>query len=97
MRNTYITFKVSKLEKKLLQKAAKESGLDLSKYLRNVGLNKNLRARLTDEELALFKELIKIHNGWKSIGNMYRKKNPRLTSEIHQLADKIRIQLKTFQ
>lgn len=97
MRKYYITFKVTKLEKKLLQQAAKEAGLDLSKYLRQVGLNKKIRARLSNEELDLFKELVKIHNGWKSIGNLFKNKDPRLKNEVHKLADELRLNLKKFQ
>lgn len=96
-RNTYITIKTTLLEKRMIKIAANEAGLDISKYLRKVALGKNVRARLSPDEIDLYKQLVYAHNSWKSIGNLFTKKDPKFKSEVHNLAESIRVVLEKFQ
>lgn len=92
-----VKFRCSVYEKKLLKVKAKRSGLTLSEYIRRSLLEKEITERFTDEHIELYKMLIKYHNNFKSIGNMYKKRNSKLTQEVYDLANEIKGHLKKFQ
>ncbi len=92
-----VKFRCSVYEKKLLKVKALRSGLTLSEYIRRGLFEKEITERFTDEHIELYKMLIKYHNNFKSIGNMYRKRNPKLTETIYDLANEIKAHLKKFQ
>lgn len=93
----FVKFRCSVYEKKLLKVKAKRSGLTLSEYIRRSLFEKEITERFTDEHIELYKMLIKYHNNFKSIGNMYKKRNPKLTQEVYDLANEIKAHLKKFQ
>jgi len=45
----------------------------------------------------MYKTLVKYHNNFKAIGNMYRKQNPKMTEKVNQLADEIKTHLSNFK
>ncbi len=92
-----VKFRCSVYEKKLLKMKAKRSGLTLSEYIRRSLFEKEITERFTDEHIKLYKMLIKYHNNFKSIGNMYKKRNPKLTETVYDLANEIKAHLKKFQ
>lgn len=92
-----VKFRCSVYEKKLLIIKSKRSGLTLSEYIRRCLFEKEITERFTEEHIEIYKMLIKYHNNFKSIGNMYRKRNPKLTKEIYDLANEIKAHLKKFQ
>tara|TARA_R110002050_G_scaffold100607_1_gene208352 strand:- start:46333 stop:46851 length:519 start_codon:yes stop_codon:yes gene_type:complete len=92
-----VKFRCSVYEKKLLKVKAKRSGLTLSEYIRRSLFEKEITERFTDEHIELYKMLIKYHNNFKSIGNMYKKRNPKLTETVYDLANDIKTHLKKFQ
>jgi hypothetical protein len=92
----FIKFRCTAFEKKLLKNRAKRCGLTLSEYFRRIAFDKKLTERLTDEEITIYRALLKFHNNFKAIGNMYRKRNPHLTEKVYWLADEIKEHLKKF-
>lgn len=92
-----VKFRCSVYEKKLLKIKATSCGLTLSEYMRRSLFEKEITERFTDEHIELYKMLIKYHNNFKSIGNMYRKRNPKLTETVYDLANEIKSHLKKFQ
>lgn len=92
-----VKFRCSIYEKKLLKIKASSSGLSLSEYIRRAVFEKEITERFKEEHIEIYKMLIKYHNNFKSIGNMYRKRNPKLTEAIYELADEIKAHLKKFQ
>ena len=92
-----VKFRCSVYEKKLLKVKAKRSGLTLSEYIRRSLFETEITERFTDEHIELYKMLIKYHNNFKSIGNMYKKRNPKLTETVYELANEIKAHLKKFQ
>ncbi|WP_244462103.1 mobilization protein MbpA [Wocania ichthyoenteri] len=92
-----VKFRCSVYEKKLLKVKAKRSGLTLSEYIRRSLFEKEITERFTDEHIELYKMLIKYHNNFKSIGNMYKMRNPKLTETVYDLANEIKAHLKKFQ
>lgn len=92
-----VKFRCSIYEKKLLNIKASSSGLSLSEYIRRAVFEKEITERFREEHIEIYKMLIKYHNNFKSIGNMYRKRNPKLTETVYELADEIKAHLKKFQ
>ena len=92
-----VKFRCSVYEKKLLKVKSKRSGLTLSEYIRRSLFEQEITERFTEEHINIYKMLIKYHNNFKSIGNMYKKRNPKLTQEVYDLANEIKWHLKKFQ
>ena len=84
-----IKFRCSAFEKKLLIVKAKKSGLSLSEYCRRSAFQKEITERLSDEQLEVYKMLMKYHNNFKWIGNMFRKKDPALSRAVYKIAEDI--------
>ena len=89
-----IKFRCSLYEKKLFNLKARQSGLSLSEFCRTAIYEKEIKERLSDEHIEIYKTLVKFHNNFKSIGNMFRKKDPRLSQTVYELADEIKAHLK---
>ena len=96
-KNEIIKFRCTIYEKKVLKVKAKKSGLTLSEYCRKVAFEEKITERLTDEQIDIYKMLVTYHNNFKSIGNMFHKRNPELTKTVIQLADEIKKHLKKFE
>ena len=92
-----VKFRCTIYEKKLLNIKAKQSGLSLSEYIRRSLFEQEITERFSEEHIEIYKMLIKYHNNFKSIGNMYKKRNPKLTQEVYALANDIKAHLKKFQ
>lgn len=92
-----VKFRCSIYEKKLLKVKAKRSGLTLSEYIRRSLFETKITERFTDEHIEIYKMLIKYHNNFKSIGNMFKKRNPKLMQTVYDLAEEIKAHLKLFQ
>jgi len=69
----------------------------LSAYCRRAAFDDKIIERLTEEQIDIYKTLIKYHNNFKAIGNMYRKQNPKMTEKVNQLADEIKSHLNNFK
>ena|SRR5690606_7791264 len=92
-----VKFRCSVYEKKLLQVKAKRSGFSLSEFCRRVTAEKDIKERLLDDHLEIYKSLVKFHNNFKSIGNMFRKRDPKLSETVYQVADEIKLHLKKIE
>ncbi|SDB26725.1 hypothetical protein SAMN03097699_0393 [Flavobacteriaceae bacterium MAR_2010_188] len=96
-KNALVKFRCSVYEKKLLNVKASSCGMTLSEYIRRTIFEKEITERFTDDHIQLYKMLLKYHNNFKSIGNMYRNRNPKLTEAVYELANEIKAHLKKFQ
>jgi hypothetical protein len=97
MKRTTIKFRCSIYEKKLLKKRAERAGISLSEYCRSSAFGNLVIERLTQEQLAHYKMLVKYKNNFASISNMFKKRNPKLANEVRQLAEQIRTHLYNFK
>ncbi|HDZ04660.1 hypothetical protein LCGC14_0354480 [marine sediment metagenome] len=97
MKRTYIKFRCSIYEKKLLKKRAERAGISLSEYCRSSAFGNSVIERLTEEQLAHYKMLVKYKGNFIRIGNMFKKHNPKLASEVEKLAEEIRTHLYNFK
>ena len=96
MKKEIVKFRISNLEKKMLQRKAKLAGLPLSEYLRRVAFNREIKPRLTEEQINLYKRLVYQSNSFKLIGNMFSKKDPNLKKEVWRLSEAVKKELQNF-
>ncbi len=97
MKKEFVQFRCSIYEKKLLRVKADRSGLSISEYCRRAAFDDRIIERLTKEQIEMYKMLTKYESNFKRIGNMYRKRNPKLADEVVQLANEIRKHLLSFR
>ena len=93
-KSEFIKFRCSLFEKKMLKIRANESGLNLSEFCRRAIYEKEIKERLSDDQIEIYKTLLKYHNNFKAIGNMFRKRDPTLARAVYNLADEIKKHLK---
>lgn len=96
-KRVFVKFRCSVYEKKLLQVKAKRSGLSLSEFIRRVALEKEIKERLSEDHQEIYKSLVKFHNNFKSIGNMFRKKDPKLSETVYKIAADIKLHLQRVE
>ncbi|WP_339628697.1 mobilization protein MbpA [uncultured Maribacter sp.] len=97
MKKEFIQFRCSIYEKKLLKIKAKKSGLSISEYCRRAAFGHRIVERFSDEQINVYKLLVQYQVNFKRIGNMYKKRNPKLSEEVVQLANEIRKHLYNFK
>ncbi len=97
MKRTYIKFRCSIYEKKLLKKRAERAGISLSEYCRSSAFGNSVIERLTEVQLAHYKMLVKYKGNFTCIANMFKRHNPKLASEVETLAEEIRTHLYNFK
>ncbi|UBZ07004.1 hypothetical protein LDL76_16800 [Salegentibacter mishustinae] len=97
MKREYIQVRCSIYEKKLLQRRAARAGISLSEYIRATAFDKNIVERITPEQLETYKMLVQYKNNFTRIGNMFRKRDPKLAKAVEELAREIRTHLKNFK
>lgn len=92
-----VKFRCTLYEKKLLKIKALRAGLSLSEFFRRAAFDQTIKERFTEEHIELYKMLLKYHNNFKSIGNMYRARNPKLDRAVSELAKEIKEHLQRFE
>ncbi|PXX27329.1 mobilization protein MbpA [Arenibacter sp. ARW7G5Y1] len=97
MKKEFVQFRCSIYEKKLLRVKADRSGLSISEYCRRAAFDDRIIERLTQEQIEMYKMLSRYETNFKLIGNMFRKRNPKLANEVVQLANEIRGHLLSFR
>lgn len=97
MKREFVQFRCSVFKKKLLKVKAKKSGLSISEYCRRAAFDDRIIERLSEDQIEVYKLLVQYQNNFKRIGNMFRKRNPRLADEVTQLAKEIREHLLSFK
>ena len=97
MKREYIQVRCSIYEKKLLQRRAARAGISLSEYIRATAFDKNIVERITPEQLETYQVMVQYKNNFTRIGNMFKKRDPKLAREVEDLAREIRTHLKNFK
>ena len=92
-----VKFRCSVYEKKLLQVKANRSRLSISEFCHRAAFQLEIKERLSNEHIEVYKTLVKFHNNFKSIGNMFRKKDPKLAYSVYQVAKEIKEHLKKLE
>ena len=72
MKNEIIKFRVSKIEQRIIQKKSEKAGLSVSEFLRKLALEKEIKSRLTSEEIECYKTLSKYADNFRRISNLFK-------------------------
>ena len=92
-----IKFRVTPLEKAVIQKKADNSGLKVSAYCRNTSLGRKIGYRLTEEELEAYRDLSKFRADFIRLANFFRTKNPELEKQIQETSKLLNEHLNNFR
>lgn len=92
-----IEIRVDAIEKQAIKKRARDAGLSVGEYLRNLGLRKTIHYKLTPEELAIYQDLKKFYNNFSYISNYIKSKHPGLVNLIQVTQSQIRQHLKKLE
>lgn len=90
-------FRTTSFEKKIIKINAKKAGLSVSRFCRNTLIGVNIKANLSDDEIQIYKMLVKYSNNFTAIGNMFKNRDPNLSKEVYALAREFKIHLQNFQ
>jgi len=97
MKNKTVRFRCTTYEQKLLKVKARKAGLSLSEYCRRAAFDDRIIERLGEDQIAMYKMLVNYQNNFIRIGNMFKKRNPKLSDEVTQLAKEIKDHLYNFK
>lgn len=92
-----IRFRVTSLEKAIIEKKAENSGLSVSSFCRNTALGRKIGYRLTDEEIEIYKDLAKFRADFVRLSNYFNKRDVALSKEARSLADSLQRHLNKFK
>lgn len=100
-RTEYISFRVSALEKKVIELSADDTNLSVSNFVRKAALNMKVQLRFSPEELEVYNDLHKYHDNFRRISNLVKGSNitqkDRLLNEIEEVKELIEKHLKQFE
>lgn len=92
-RSETLRFRVFSLEKKAIQLAARQAGMPISEYLRQCALGKEIKFRLTDEEIEIFQMLRQYRTNFSRLSSMIKKHEPGKVKVLDELIKGIDEQL----
>ena len=72
MRNLTIKLRVTKIEKLLIEKKAKSTGLSVSSYIRNLALGYEIKPQLNEQEFECYLSLSKYADNFRRISNLFK-------------------------
>lgn len=92
-----IIFRVSDLEKGVIELKAEETGLSVSAYCRKTALGKKIGFKLTSEEIEIYRELHKYQSDLTRISNFFKVQDPGLANLTRATAEEIKKHLEKFK
>lgn len=95
-RSSTIKFRVTPLEKEVIENYANYANLNISDYCRKSAFNKRIYKPLNEEELGVFKTLNQFYINFKRLGNLIRNKDENLFKEIEETTSIIKQHLRKF-
>ncbi|RKD92647.1 plasmid mobilization protein [Mangrovibacterium diazotrophicum] len=100
-RTSYVSFRVSGIEKKAIELAAKRVNLSTSSFARKAVFDKKVTLRFSPEELQAYQDLHKFHRNFKSISNLIKSdrfnKNDRILEDLEFVITQLNEHLKRFE
>ncbi|WP_417359676.1 plasmid mobilization protein [Galbibacter sp.] len=89
-RNQSFRIGCSAYEKKLLKLIAKRSGLSVSELFRRAVFRVEVKERMSDQHIEIYKNLVLYHNNLKSAAYLVGEKDPKFTKGVNRLAGEIK-------
>ncbi|KQC34334.1 hypothetical protein AAU57_14040 [Nonlabens sp. YIK11] len=92
----WIKIRVTSLQKRRYNLMAEKMGYNLSEYIRLLLESKPIPIRKTSEENEFIRSLFLESNRWQSVANMFKKSDPRLSSEVRELVQEFRHKIREY-
>lgn len=96
-RNQELKFRVFTLEKQVIEQMAQVAGMSVSAYLRSSAMNRQLRQRLSQDEIEILQMLRGYRHHFRLLSNLIKDKEPGVKQTLEQLISGIDEQLKKLQ
>ncbi len=96
-RNEVVRFRLTKMEKEVLKLRANKCSLSLSDFCRNTIFDKEVKYKLTLEEVQAYQSLARFHNDFERLANFFKHKDSILSNEVRKVAHDLHNELKKFQ
>lgn len=94
----FLSIRISDQEKSELKKRAEKSGLSLSAYLIQAGLNKSLPKKLNGKELEIYSALMQFKTNFSRISNLIKSmEQKKMLSEISIVIEGLNRELKKIK
>lgn len=85
-RQHQIAVRVTRLEKKVIQRSAEDAGMNPSEFMRKAALNKEIKFRLNPDEVEALKELRQFQRNFQRISNYLNPgQDEEVKSEVREL------------
>jgi hypothetical protein len=98
MKNEFIKIRVSRIEKKIIERKSNKAGLSVSEFVRRLAFEKELKSRLSEEEIECYKSLSKYADNFRRISNLFKLGDVTgMKQETMEVGRLIREHLKKFQ
>lgn len=98
MKNEFIKIRVSRIEKKVIERKSQKAGLSVSEFVRRLAFEKELKSRLSEEEIECYKSLSKYADNFRKISNLFKLGDVTgMKQETMEVGKLIREHLKNFQ
>lgn len=98
MKNLFIKFRVSRIEKRIIERKSEQAGLSVSEFVRRLTFEKELRSRLSEDEIECYKTLSKYADSFRRISNLFKLGDVTgIKNETLETSRLIREHLKKFQ
>lgn len=98
MKNEFIKIRVSRIEKKVIERKSQKAGLSVSEFVRRLAFEKELKSRLSEEEIECYKSLSKYADNFRRISNLFKLGDVTgMKQETMEVGKLIREHLKNFQ
>lgn len=98
MKTAIIKFRVTVLEKKVIQHKAKKADLTISDFMRKTAFSKPIKKRLTEHEYEVYIMLRKYLNDLQRIKNFFAKGSyPQMSEAVIEMISKLQYHLKKIE
>ncbi len=77
---------VSMVDKEIIKNRAEKTGMSMSEYIRQCIFSKRVTYALTEEEIEIYKMLVRFNNDFERLANHYKYKDSILSNEIRKVA-----------
>lgn len=84
LRTEQLHFRVTRLERRVIERKAIACGMNVAEFVRNSALGKEVGYRLTPEEVEAFRNLVQLRTNWSRLGSLIRERK-EFTHEVREL------------
>ncbi len=89
-------FRATPLEKKIVERKARDSGLTTANYVRDCALSRTIVQRLTDDEVSAYRGLVDLKLNFTRISNLIKERKG-IAQEVREVVELVNALLGHFR